>query len=425
MEKMNVALFNDSFPPLIDGVANTVVNYAAVIQKKHGNALVATPRYPGVKDDYPFTVLRYPSLNTVKMVGYRTGNPFDAIAMRRLSDFGPDILHSHCPMASLFMARELRNITGAPIVFTYHTKFDIDIKRSLKIGALTEPAIRAMVENVEAADEVWAVNAGAGENLKSLGYSGEIRIMPNGVEFPRGAAPESDIDDIRSCYSLPADRPVFLFVGRMLWYKGQRIILDGLKKIKADGRSFSMLFVGDGGDLEEIKRYAEDIGLGGDCIFTGAIRDRATLRAIYSLADIFLLPSVFDNNPIVVKEAAACGTASVLVEGSSSAEGVSDGKNGLLIGEDADAMAAALRRLCDDPTLSARFGDAAMHDLYISWEDRIDTAAARYGEIIELKRRGELPPRKAKLDRAITAMSEFQHALDKVHDFFTGEGQIF
>lgn len=69
---MKVCLFNDSFPPLIDGVVNTVVNYAMVIQKKYGDVLVATPKYPGVTDNYPFEVLRYPSINTVRMVGYRT-----------------------------------------------------------------------------------------------------------------------------------------------------------------------------------------------------------------------------------------------------------------------------------------------------------------------------------------------------------------
>lgn len=50
---MKVCLFNDSFPPLIDGVVNTVVNYAMVIQKKYGDVLVATPKYPGVTDNYP------------------------------------------------------------------------------------------------------------------------------------------------------------------------------------------------------------------------------------------------------------------------------------------------------------------------------------------------------------------------------------
>ena len=55
---LNVCLLNDSFPPNIDGVANTVVNYANIIQRKYGNAYVATPHYPDVKDNYLFEVRR-------------------------------------------------------------------------------------------------------------------------------------------------------------------------------------------------------------------------------------------------------------------------------------------------------------------------------------------------------------------------------
>ena len=76
MQKRNICLMNDSFPPLIDGVANAVVNYANVIQSQYGEAVVATPQYPGTIDDYPFPVIRYPSLDTTRMVGYRTGLPF-------------------------------------------------------------------------------------------------------------------------------------------------------------------------------------------------------------------------------------------------------------------------------------------------------------------------------------------------------------
>ena len=43
MKKLNICLLNDSFPPVIDGVANAVLNYAAHIQKSLGNALVVTP----------------------------------------------------------------------------------------------------------------------------------------------------------------------------------------------------------------------------------------------------------------------------------------------------------------------------------------------------------------------------------------------
>ena len=44
------------------------------------------------------------------------------------------------------------------------------------------------MSNISACDEVWAVSHGAGENLRSLGYQGDIVVMENGVDFPRGAA---------------------------------------------------------------------------------------------------------------------------------------------------------------------------------------------------------------------------------------------
>ena len=45
-EKRSICLINDSFPPVIDGVANAVTNYATVIQKGYGDATVVTPITP-------------------------------------------------------------------------------------------------------------------------------------------------------------------------------------------------------------------------------------------------------------------------------------------------------------------------------------------------------------------------------------------
>ena len=62
------------------------------------------------------------------------------------------------------------------------------------------------------------------------------------------------------------------------------------------------------------------------------------LRAFYSRADLFLFPSTFDTNGIVVREAAACGLGALLVQGSCAAEGVTPGQNGLLMEENADSL---------------------------------------------------------------------------------------
>ncbi|MBQ7860135.1 MAG: glycosyl transferase, partial [Faecalibacterium sp.] len=63
-QKQTICLLNDSFPPLIDGVANCVLNYAAQIEKNDAHAVVITPAHPDADDsrfDYP--VLRYPSID--------------------------------------------------------------------------------------------------------------------------------------------------------------------------------------------------------------------------------------------------------------------------------------------------------------------------------------------------------------------------
>jgi glycosyltransferase involved in cell wall biosynthesis len=381
--KLSVCLLNDSFPPLIDGVSHVVCNYAKIIQEKYGSALVATPNYPDVVDDYPFPVVRYPSLNTTKQVGYRAGFPFSINMVKELGQYDFDIIHSHCPFASTTLARNMRTVINVPVVMTYHTKFDIDIANAIKLEVFQSAALKFMLANIEACDEVWVVSRGSGENLKNLGYTGEFYVMDNGVDFPRGKASQEELDEISNLHGLRGDVPVFLFVGRMMWYKGIRIILDGLSKVKSQGMQFQMLFVGDGKDYDEITKYANTLGLSDDCIFTGAIRDRQKLRTYFSRADMFLFPSTFDNRPIVVLEAAACGLASMLIRGSSSAENATGGRNSMLIEENADSLASAVSELIKNPGLSKKLGQFAMDELYLSWDEAVSRAIARYEKVIE------------------------------------------
>ena len=389
MDKTKICLINDSFPPAIDGVANAVVNYGTYITKNHGEAVVVTPFYPDADDSvYPFPVVRYPSIDVTKSVGYRAGMPFDAAVLQRLEGEGFDLIHTHCPITSTMLARTLRDRIGKPIVFTYHTKFDIDIANAVKSRLIQEEAARLLVQNISACDEVWTVSRGAGENLRKLGYEGDYLVMPNGVDFPRGRVDETAVAEATKDYDLPAELPMFLFVGRMMWYKGIRIILDALKMLDDKGIGFRMVFVGGGNDKDEIVAYCSSLGLDHKVFFTPAIRDRNVIRAWYCRADLFLFPSTFDTNGLVVREAAACGLGSLLVRGSCAAEDVEDGVSGVLIEENAPSMAAALEKLCGEKDNMRRIGEGAQRELYISWEDAVANAFDRYGTVMDRYRAG-------------------------------------
>ena len=416
---MNICLLNDSFPPVIDGVANVVMNYGSVLTKElDSNVIVGTPRYPDTSyDGYPYKVVAYPSFDTTDFVkGYRTGYPLSIREIDQMADTKPDIIHTHCPAASTIMGRILRRETGAPLIFTYHTKFDVDIARAVGDGFLKKETIKTMISNIEACDDVWVVSEGAGENLKSLGYTGDYRVMPNGVDFPRGRATDEAVKELQKSYDIPEGIPLFLFVGRLMKYKGLPIIIDAMKILSQKGIDFRMVFVGGGADAQEMQDLVNSYNLSGKVIFTGPIHDREKLRAWNTRADLFLFPSTYDTNGIVVREAAACGLASVLIKGSCAAEGITHDRNGYMIEENAESMAALLEQISGDLGHIHQVGQNAMDEIYISWDQAVRIAYDRYKEVHEMAVSGELGIRKHQ---------SFEYLMNSAADILNGTQRVF
>lgn len=416
-ENGSVCLLNDSFPPLIDGVENAVVNYAKCMTESGISATVATPSYPGADDEsFEFPVIRYSSLNTTRKFGYRLGYPFGKKAVNAIKASNPLLLHSHCPFSSTLLARMVQQEVDAPIVFTYHTKFDIEINKAVEMNFLRKTAKKFLVDNISACDEVWVVSKGAGDNLKSLGYQGDCVVMENGVDLKKGLASPELVAELRQKHALPADVPVFLFVGRLMWYKGARIILDGLKMIANDGKDFRMVFVGDSVERPEIEQYAKTLGIQEKCIFVGAVHNRDIIRGYFTLSDLFLFPSSFDTNGIVVREAAACGKASVLLRESCASEGIEDGRTGLLIEETGESMAKCLSFACENREKLKVLGQTAMDEIYISWEDAVEKATKRYELVVENFKSRETAREKVRFDEMFRTFSEINVAMQRVED---------
>ena len=410
-----ICLLNDSFAPVIDGVANAVMNYAKNLSSDEESSVVITPDYPGADDSqFPYPVLRYPSLDLRKSTGYTAGIPFAPELLRSLEPYHVQLLHSHCPIVSTMLARELRQVLDVPLILTYHTKFDIDIANIMHSRALQEASKRALLENINACDEVWAVSQGAADNLRSLGYEGECVIMHNGVDLPRGRVRQAQIDAVTEGFDLPAQVPVYLFVGRIMWYKGLRIILDALAALDQEKRDFRMVFVGGGGDFDQVKAYSEKLGLAKKVFFAGPVHQREALRAWYCRADLFLFPSTFDTNGLVVREAAACALGSVLIAGSCAAEGVTNERNGLLIEENAQSLAHCLCGLSKEAM--SLIGSYAQKELYLSWEDAVKAARERYQVVIDRYNSGAYAPYRRHMEPIFKANGELMEGLARLED---------
>ncbi len=385
--KLKIGLLNDSFPPMIDGVANTVKSYADLLCEQD-DPVVITPKYPHVVDHYPYEVYRYHSIPTDKLVGYRSGNPFELRCVNELLNMKFDLLHVHCPFASAVLALNLKRLSHnrIPLVFTYHTKFDVDIEKRIPFKGIQKLVIRFVIQNISHMDEVWVVSSGAGKNLRSLGYKGAYRIMPNGTDFEKRRSDDESIANLKARLGVPEQTLFFLFVGRMMWYKNIGLIIDSMKILKENGVSFKVVMVGHGDDLYAIQKYVAESGLKDHFVFTGPVYDREELRTYYSAADLFLFPSVYDTSGLVVKEAAACSCPSLLIEDSCAAEGVEDGVSGYLCRENAESCAGRILQAVSDRKAMKAVGQQAAESVYYSWADAVKDARTRYEDLIQRKK---------------------------------------
>jgi glycosyltransferase involved in cell wall biosynthesis len=269
------------------------------------------------------------------------------------------------------------------------------------------------------------VSHGAGKNLRSLGYRGDYIVMENGVDFKKDRVSDNELAKLSHEWSLSDGIPVFLFVGRIMWYKGLRLILDGLATLKAAGKPFKMVFIGDGQDYDEVVDYADTLGLSADCVFTGAIRDRELLKCWYCRANLFLFPSNFDTNGLVVREAAAFGLPSLILRGSCASEGVIDGQNGILIDDTVVSMSEALFQFINCPDKLVQIGAAAQAELYTSWEDAVARAVSRYESIIERWKSGAMKRDRVPFDELFAFSGDVALAFEKARAQRHSHGTIY
>ncbi len=379
---LKVGLFSDSFMPSMDGVANAVLNYAEIINRDYGTSVVATPKYPKFADNFSFKVVRYPSIPMDKKIGYRAGNPLGLKAIDELRSDRLDILHVHSPFTSGLLAKFVAHDQKMPVVLTYHTKYDIDIAERFNLRVMQKLVKDFILSVIGISDEVWAVSDGAGKNLQSLGYKGNYMVMENGSSFPKGKVEKSRIEALKQQHGVQDDEFVFLFVGRMMWYKNIRLTIDALRAVRNKGLPFKMLFVGDGYDRAEIEAYVAEQKLEDCCIFTGRVLDRELLRCYFSMADLFMFPSTYDTNGLVVREAAASECPSLLITGSCAAEGVQDQFSGFLAEEHAESCADRLLKAVESKEQLRQIGIQAAEHVYISWDDAVKKAYARYEHLV-------------------------------------------
>lgn len=178
----------------------------------------------------------------------------------------------------------------------------------------------------------------------------ELIEIPGGVDLELFRPVETDL---RARLGL-REAEVVLYVGRFAPLKNVSLLIEAFALLQRARPRARLLLVGEGALEGRLRGDARRLGVQEAVLFVGA-KPLAELAAYYSAADVFALPSSFDNSPNVLLEAMACALPVVATRVGGVPRYVRDGENGLLVepGQPA-ALAAALARVLEDAPLRRR-----------------------------------------------------------------------
>ena len=381
-----IGIFNDNFPPILDGVALTAQNYAYWLHQKGHDVRVITPYAPfadEVLNAAPYKINRYTSVPIPFRHPYRYGLPYwDPAFLRNWRKMEFELVHAHCPFTSGDLAYSAAQKQHIPMVATFHSKYRQDFEHNVKSKRIVDWMVKHIIEFFDKADEVWIPQAAVEPTLREYGYKGHVEVVENGNDFYTPVEKIAEMrKEMREELGLLPEETMLLFVGQHIWEKNIGFILESLSLIKE--LPFQLFMVGTGYAVREIRQRVKQLGLQDRVTLLGNIHDRERLKKIDAAADLFLFPSLYDNAPLVVREAAAMHTPALLLKEATAAEVVKADFNGFLSPNDTKEYAKKITYLMEHPEILQKVGDKASSTISRSWENVIDEVILRYRDIQE------------------------------------------
>ncbi|UUY06139.1 glycosyltransferase family 4 protein [Svornostia abyssi] len=208
-----------------------------------------------------------------------------------------------------------------------------------------------------------------------------VTVIPNGID-PLDLQPVDDLATLRANFAKPDERLVIL-VGRLVYEKGFQLALEALVPIVRDLQDVRFLVAGSGTHEAELRAQATELGLDDHGTFLGWIGDDV-LHSLYRIADLCVIPSLYEPFGLVALEAMASGCPCIVADTGGLREVVPPGERvGLRFnGGDAEHLGVMIERLLTDAPLRDRLvTEASEHVLRFDWQDIGRQTAALYAEL--------------------------------------------
>lgn len=371
---LRLAIFTDTYPPQINGVAPTLARLVKAVESRGGAVRVVTVSDPEATADAQ--IERWPSIPFWAYPQLQMAAPRRDLALDLIEKWKPNLIHSTTEfgvgLGGLFGARERR----VPFVTSYHTHFTAYLKHyNLSVlDAIGWPYLRWFHNTGRM---TWAPSEIVRSELEGNGFK-NTRVWSRGVDAGQ-FHPSFRSNELRTKLGVAEGGQLAIYVGRLAPEKGIHVALEAMRRVmERNGAKISFALAGHGPDEARCRATAPP-----GTTFMGRLTGRA-LSEFYASADIFVFPSITETFGNVVLEAMSSRLALVAPDLGATTELATTETALQFPSQDPAALADRVERLVRDPALRRRISDAAFAVAATrTWDAVFDRLVADYLEALK------------------------------------------
>ena len=273
-----------------------------------------------------------------------------------------DVIHMHGFSQKNVPIAVMATLLRKPVVLTLHTSGQDEPQAAAQRGRWSNWAFRS-------ARLVLPVSPNLVQRCEEAGVPAEhVRLTPNGIDTNRFLpATDAERSALRRELGWPDDAPVVVFVGFFSRDKRPDLLFRAWRRLADQGVRSKLVYIGakasayfevDEAIAREIRERAEDMGRASDVVF---VEPTHAMERYYRAADVFVLSSVREANPVALLEAMACGLPCIAsrIDGATDVI-IDDGVNGRLVDrDDVQGLARTLGQVLNNPGEARELGRRA------------------------------------------------------------------
>ena len=392
---MRILMISDVYFPRINGVSTSIQIFIRALKRQGHSVTLIAPTY-GDYDNSSAELIRVPSRKLIidpedRMMNMRW-------VMNRLEQIRRDqydLIHIQTPFVAHYLGLKLARQLQLPVVETYHTYFEEYLynyiswlpRNVLRLGARLFSRSQC-----NAVGHVIAPSAPIEQALRNYGVVTPITIVPTGLELEKFS--NGDGQRFRASHNIPLERPMALYVGRMVHEKNIRFLLQAMHCAITEIPELLFVMAGEGPAEAWARSWVGRNSLEDNILFVGYLDRESTLLDCYRAADVFVFASRTETQGLVLLESMALGTPVVSTAVLGTRTVLSHGHGALIAEEDVQDFSDKVLRVLRDETARKTLSKSALsHAREWSIDRLIERKLSVYASMLEehSKRQARFP----------------------------------